>query len=195
MLLHDIDTQLHYYNINYFTQSSAENLEPISLPGNHTDMAQILAHFTLLLVGADTCTPHTLNSVWGEDNEAQVALGGPRGDLSLIQHCVLTLSKIAINTIYIWMTDPDTPILAKNSPTFQQLPPIFKQLLLQTHNKVVYTHQPIPSGSKSTIMLTNNLRAHLHPNNSSFDEKSIQWYQELLLNQEQRLDNMVGYQR
>jgi len=193
MLLHDIDALLHYYNVNYFTQSSTENPEPISLPGDRSDMARILARFTLLLVGTDACTPHIFNSVWGEDNEARVALGGPRGDLLLIRRRVLALSKIAINTIYTWMTDPDTPILAETSLTFQRLPPTFKQLLLQTHDKIVYARQPIPSGSESATMLTNNLRAHLHPDNSSFEEKAIQWYRDLLLNQEQDLDDMVGF--
>jgi hypothetical protein len=89
---------------------------------------------------------------------------------------VLALSKIAINTIYIWMTDPDTPILAKNSPTFQLLLPTFKQLLLQTHDKVVHARQPIPLGKESTTMLIKNLRAYIHPDNSSFKEKAIQWY-------------------
>ncbi len=131
--------------------------------------------------------------MWGKDNEARAAIGSPQGDLSLIWRRVPTLSKIAINTIYIWMTDPDTPILAKDLPTFQQLPPIFKQLLLQTHDKEFYAHQPIPSGSESTTMLTNNLQARLHPDNSSFEEKAIQWYWDLLLNQKQELNDMVGF--
>ena len=39
---------------------------------------------TLLLVRANACTTHIINSVWGEDKDAQFALGGPRGDLSHI---------------------------------------------------------------------------------------------------------------
>ena len=72
----------------------------------------IFTCLTLLLVGADACTPHIINSVWGEDDDARLALGGPCGDLSLIRRCLLTLSKVAINTIHIWLTDPSTPILA-----------------------------------------------------------------------------------
>jgi hypothetical protein len=71
---------------------------------------------------------------------------GPRGDLLLIRRGVLTVFKIAINTIHILMTDPDTPIHANTLPTFQKLPPSFKQQLLHTKKKVVYAREPIPSG-------------------------------------------------
>ena len=84
MLLDDIGALLHYYSVNYFTYLSSDNPEPISLPGDCSDMARILAYFTLLLVGKDACTPHMIKLVWGSDNEAHVALGGPQGDLSLI---------------------------------------------------------------------------------------------------------------
>ena len=66
MLLHDIDALLHYYSINYFTcLSTTNNPEPISLPGDCSGMAQILANFTLLFIETDACTPHIIQSVWG----------------------------------------------------------------------------------------------------------------------------------
>ncbi len=55
---------------------------------------------TLLLTGADACTPHIINSVWGDDENARLALGGPRGGLSLIRRKILTLSKVAINMVH-----------------------------------------------------------------------------------------------
>jgi hypothetical protein len=91
------------------------------------------------------------------------------------------------------MTAPDTPILADTSPTFQKLPPTFKQLLLHTNEKVVYAREPVPSGRESTKLLTDNLRAHLYPDNSPFEDKAIQWYRDLLLNQDQDLDDMIGF--
>ena len=94
----------------YFYTNTYYKNEPISLPGDLKDMATIFTHLTLLLVGADACTPHIINSVWGEDDDARLALGGPRGDLSLIRCRLLTLSKVAINTVHIWLTDPSTPI-------------------------------------------------------------------------------------
>jgi hypothetical protein len=44
--------------------------KPVLPPGNITDMAKILARITLLLVGADACTPRIINKVWGAGNAA-----------------------------------------------------------------------------------------------------------------------------
>ena len=85
-------------------------------------MATIFACLTLLLIGADACTPHIINSVWGKDDDARLALGGPHGNLSLIRRCLLTLSKVAINTVHIWLTNPTTPILAPTSDSYDRLP-------------------------------------------------------------------------
>jgi hypothetical protein len=79
LILHDLDTIMYYFDTDTYYKDV-----PISLPGVRKDMATIFACLTLLLVGADACTPHIINSVWGEDDDAQLALGGPRGDLSLI---------------------------------------------------------------------------------------------------------------
>ena len=58
----------------YFNTNTCYKNAPISLPGDRNDMATIFAHLTLLLVGADACTPHIINSVWGEDDDARLAL-------------------------------------------------------------------------------------------------------------------------
>ena len=79
LILHDLDAMMYYFD----TDTCYKN-EPISLPGDLKDMTTIFARLTLLLVGADACTPHIFNSVWGEDDDARLALGGARGDLSLI---------------------------------------------------------------------------------------------------------------
>ncbi len=153
----------------------------MSLPGNRLDMAKILARFKLLLIGTDAITPHNLNSVWDADDSVRLALGRPRGDLPLIRRHVQALSKIAINTIHIWMTDPDTSILTNTLPTFQKLPPTFKKLLLHTNKKVVYAREPVLTGKELTKLLMDNLRAHIYPDNSSFEDRAIQCYQDLLL--------------
>ena len=118
LILHDLNVMMYYFNTDTYYKN-----EPISLPGDLKDMATIFApRLTLLLVGADTCTLHIINSVWGEDDDARLALGGPRGDLSLIRRRLLTLSKVAINTVHIWLTDPSTPILAHTSDSYDCLP-------------------------------------------------------------------------
>jgi hypothetical protein len=88
VLLHDLDVMMYYSDTNYYYNNA-----PVSLPGDCKDMATILTHLTLLLVGADACTPHIINSVREEDEDARLALGGPCGDLSLIRRHLHTLQS------------------------------------------------------------------------------------------------------
>jgi hypothetical protein len=62
LLLQDIDALMYYYNTDNYVNSV-----PVSFPGNLTNMLRILARLTLLLTGTDACTPHIINSMWGED--------------------------------------------------------------------------------------------------------------------------------
>ena len=73
LILHNLDAMMYYFDTDTYYKN-----EPISLPGDLKDMATIFARLTLLLVGADACTPHIINSVWGEDDDARLALGTRR---------------------------------------------------------------------------------------------------------------------
>ena len=176
----------------YFDTDTYYKNEPISLPGDLKDMATIFTCLTRLLIGADACTPHIINSVWGEDDDARLALGGPRGDLSLIQCRLLTLSKVAINTVHIWLTDPTTPILAPTSDSYDRLPSTLRQLLLHSSDKLVFAREPVPRGTKSVDLLMKNLQNHRVPNTLTFKENAIIWYRSLLLNQA-HTDDMTGF--
>ncbi len=176
----------------YWDTGNYVNGAPVLLPDDHLDMACILARLTLLLTGADACTPHIINSVWGDNENTCLALGGPQGDLSLIRRKILTLSKVAINMVHIWMTDPSMNFLAPNSASFQQLPPTVQQLLLQMSKKNVYAHEPVLPVTPATQLLTNNLRQYLVPDTLSFEEKAIRWYHELLLHHD-KADDMMGF--
>jgi len=134
LILHDLDAMMYYFDTDAYYKN-----EPISLPGDLKDMAMIFARLTLLLIGADACTPHIINLVWREDDDAQLALGGPSSDLSLIRRRLLTLSKVAINTVHIWLTDPTTPILAPTSDSYNRFPSTLWQLLLHSSDKLVFT--------------------------------------------------------
>ena len=79
LILQDLDAMMYYFDTNTYYKIT------------------IFTCLTLFLVGADACIPHIINSVWGEDDNARLALGGPRGDLSLIRRHLLTLSKVAIH--------------------------------------------------------------------------------------------------
>ena len=102
LIIQDLDTIMHYWDTDIYNM----NCKPISYCGDRWDMARTLARLTLLLTGADACTSHIVASVWGEDEAACLALGGPRGNLSLIRRKLLTLSKVAMNMVHIWMNDP-----------------------------------------------------------------------------------------
>jgi hypothetical protein len=155
-------------------------------------MAKILAWLRILLIGADACTPHIINSVWGKNDDAHLALGGPRGDLSLNRRRLLSLSKIGINTIYIWTTDPELPVLDPKSRSFKYLPPTLRTILLHSCEKLTYACEPVPSVAALTKLLTNNLQAHIVPDNSTFEDKAIQWFCDLLLNNDE-LNDMIGF--
>jgi hypothetical protein len=154
MLLQDLDAILHYYAVSYSVPTGNHGInEPILLPGNQADMAKILARLTILLIGADPCTLHIINSVWAKYDDARLALGRPRGDLSLFRRHLLSLSKIAINTIYIWMTDPELPVLDPKLQSFKYLPPTLQTILLHSCKKLTYARKPVPSGAALTKLL------------------------------------------
>jgi hypothetical protein len=178
----------------YWDTDNYVNGAPVLLPDDRLDMACILARLTLLLTGADACTPHIINSVWGDHKNARLALGGPQGDLSLVHRKILTLtlSKVAINMVHIWMTNPSMNFLVPNYASFQQLPPMVQRLLLQTSKKIIYAREPVTPGTPTTQLLTNNLRQYLVPDTLSFEEKAIRWYHELLLHHD-KADNMMGF--
>jgi hypothetical protein len=52
LIIQDIDALMYYYDTYNYVNSM-----PVSSPSNLTDMACILARLTLLLVGAEACTP------------------------------------------------------------------------------------------------------------------------------------------
>jgi hypothetical protein len=72
LILQDINAIMYYYDTDNYVKGY-----PISLPGDLTNMACILAWLTLLLIGTDAYTPHIIDLVWGENANAQLALGGP----------------------------------------------------------------------------------------------------------------------
>ena len=179
---------MFYYNTDIYDV----NQVPFSYPGDRKDMARILPRLTLLLVGADTCTTHIINFVWGEDNDARLALGGPRGELSLMRRKILSLSKVAINAVYIWTTNPDTPVFQPTSDSFERLSPTLQKLILGTHKNNVFAHEPVPPDTAATQLLTTNLCNHTVPDNLPFEEKAIRWYHDLLLNHDVA-DDMTGF--
>jgi hypothetical protein len=58
---------------------------------------------------------------------------------------------------------------------------------------ITYARESVPSGAIALAkLLMNNLQAQILHDNSSFKNKAIQWYCDLLLNQNNKVDDMIG---
>ena len=70
LIIQDLDTIMYYWDTDIYNI----NCKPMSYRSDRLDMACTLARLTLLLTGADACTPCIVASVWGEDEAACFAL-------------------------------------------------------------------------------------------------------------------------
>jgi hypothetical protein len=90
------------------------------------------------------------------------------------------------------MTNPNMPVLAPHSNSFKRLPPTVQQLLRHTHEKIIFAREPVPSGTTTTHLLTNNLCSYLVMDTLPFAKKAIHWYPDLFLNHE-KVNDMTGF--
>ena len=72
LILQDLNAILYYFDTDWQVCG-----KPMSPPDEITDIAIIPAWITLLLVNADACNPRIINNVWGQNEAARIALGGP----------------------------------------------------------------------------------------------------------------------
>jgi hypothetical protein len=84
------------------------------------------------------------------------------------------------------------PILSPDSHGFKCLPLTVQLLLYCTHSNRTFARKPVPPGTATARLLTNNLHEYSIPDTLPFEEKAIRWYQELLLNHSQA-DDMTGF--
>ena len=76
------------------------NIDAVFLIDEPTDkqaIAQLLAHIPLLMLRVDVLTPPIIERVWGEDNMVRRHSNGPRGDLAIIRHCLISLACVRAN--------------------------------------------------------------------------------------------------
>jgi hypothetical protein len=105
---------------------------------------------------------------------------------------ILTLLKVAINTVYIWMTNPSMPILSPDLHGFNCLLPPVQLLIHCTHANRTFACKPVSQGTATACLLTDNLRKYSVLDTLPFEKKAICWYRELLLNHNQA-DDMTGF--
>ncbi len=72
LILQDLDALLYYFDTDWRVLD-----KPMSLPREITDMAIILAWITLLLIGADTCTPRIIKKIGAKTKLPGLTSEGP----------------------------------------------------------------------------------------------------------------------
>ena len=76
------------------------HIDAVFLVDEPTDkhaIAQLLAHIPLLMLGVDALTPTIIERVLGEDNMVRRHPDGPRGDLAIIRHRLISLACVRAN--------------------------------------------------------------------------------------------------
>ena len=97
-----------------------------------------------------------------------------------------------MNTVYIWLTNPSTPLLSPDLEAFKKLPTTIQWLLLNTNEKHTFAHKPVPTGNFSALHLMENLENYRVLDNASFKDKPICWIGKLLLHCH-TVDDMMGF--
>lgn len=133
-------------------------------PEERRRLAQRLARFSLLLLGAEALTPEIIARVWGENKIVRCNLGGPRGDLAIIQRRLISLASVANNIYHLWLTTPFNDSMIILPDTLQHLPPGVRDILqiVALPTAAVYVRDPLPSGQDRINILQHNLRQNLH---------------------------------
>jgi hypothetical protein len=89
-----------------------------------------------------------------------------------------------------------TPNSRSSDPThraFNTSPLTLQTILLHSRKKLSYDCDHVPSGTALAKVLTDTLCAHIFPDTSTFEDKAIQWFRDLLLNKNDDLDDKIGF--
>jgi hypothetical protein len=175
--------------INMFLADYATitNLHPVihnEIADDQQALAWALARCTLLLLGSEALTPTIIHRVWEANYTILKTLGGTRGDLALIQWCLLSLLKIAINTYHLWATtDLDNARIINNEALCCH-PPGLQSIIrsLQDPTSAKYVCAPLAMGTRLiNILLTNLRHSTIDPSSITFEDAAVSWYNNLLL--------------
>ena len=136
------------------------------------------------LLGADALTPDIISQVWGQNKIVRTNLGGPRGDLALIRHRLISLAIVTNNVFHLWLTTSFNNNVIILLDTLNYLPPGVCDILHLIHNNAsdIYVQECLPSEHEQINILKHNLQQH--PTNlmsSDFTKIKIGWYCNLLL--------------
>ena len=145
----------------------------------------------ILLLGADALTPTIIQKVWGENDVVQRNLGGPHGDLAIIQRRLISHACVANNILHLWLTTTFNGHTIIPLDSLKYIPPGARDILqlVRRNDAAIYVREPLPSGQDRICILLQNLRQHpTNPISSNFDDIVISWYRDLLCNGDSSTD-------
>ncbi len=125
------------------------------------------------------------------NNAIRKTLGRPRGDLALIQRCLVSLSKIAINTYHLWAITNFNNARIINDDALQCHPPGLQSIIqsLQDPNTAKYVRVPLAPGTTCINILLRNLQhSTIDPSSITFEDAAVSWYNDLLLHRRSATD-------
>ena len=159
--------------------------------GTRQDIAQILARFSLLMLGAEALTPRIVERVWGSNPTTRRNLGGPRGDLALIRRRLISLAVVANNMFHLWLTTPFNDTMIIPTEGLIHVPPGMRDILaiVKDNTSAIYVREPLHDGQNRINILLNNLRSNsTDPSSLPFEDIVVSWFKDLLLGDDQAND-------
>jgi hypothetical protein len=110
-------------------------------------------------------------------------LGGPRGDLALIRHRLISLSAVAINAFHLWTTTDFDGAHVITSDALSLHPSGLRKIFdsIAKPSSTTYVHKPLASGRDCIDILLNNIRNTTDPTSLAFEVIAATWYHNLLL--------------
>ena len=159
--------------------------------GTRRDIAQILARFSLLVLGAEALTPRIVERVWGSNPTTRWNLGGTHGDLALIRQQLISLAVVTNNTFHLWLTTSFNDTVIIPTEGLAHVPPGMRDILtiVKDTTSAIYVREPLHDGQNRINILLDNLRSSsTNPSSLSFEDIVVSWFKDLLLGNNQAND-------
>jgi hypothetical protein len=156
---------------------------------NRRGLAQILTHFSHLMLGAKALTQRIIERIWGSNPIVRKNLGSAQGDLALARQHLISMAIVANNRFHLWLTmyfNKATMIVPSES--LVHVPPGVRDILqlVESDASAIYIRKPLPAGQDCIDILLHNLRSSsINPTSINFGDIVISWYSDLLLDYDQ----------
>jgi hypothetical protein len=110
-----------------------------------------------------------------------------RGDLAIIQRCLISHACVANNIFHLWLNANFNGHTIIPLDSLKYIPPGARDILqlVQFNEAAIYVRKPLQSGQDITRILLQNLRQHpTNPISSNFKDIVTGWYCDLLCNKD-----------